>query len=310
MARAIWSGVLTFGLVSVPVELYTATEAHEPTFHQFQKGTSDRIRYKRVNERTGREVDFGNIAKGAEVGRGRYVMLEQQELESVAPGRSRSMEIDKFVELDEIDPIYFAKAYYLGPANEETKKIYALLRDAMAQSNRAALAAFVMRNKEYLATIRADGDVLVLETMYFADEIRDPHDEVRYLPGRIKLRPNELEMAQQLIASMSGKWEPAAYRDTYAERVQQLIKAKKDDKEYEPAPEAPAATEAGDLLEALRRSVESAKKGGGSARKSTPRKSASRKTATRKSTARKSTARKSTARKTAAARKSGGRSAA
>jgi DNA end-binding protein Ku len=305
MARAIWSGVLTFGLVSVPVELYTATQPHEPTFHQFQKGTSDRIRYKRVNERTGREVDYDTIAKGADVGRGRYVMIEQEELESVAPGRSRSMEIDNFVELDDVDPIYFAKAYYLGPANEETKKTYALLRDAMAQSNRAAVASFVMRNKQYLATIRADGDVLVLETMYFADEIRDPHAEVRYLPGRVKLQPNELQMAEQLITSMSGKWRPADYRDTYADRVQELIKSKQNDKEYEPAPEAPSATGAGDLLEALRRSVESAKKGGSR----TTRKSAPTKTAARKTTARKTTARKTTARKTAA-RKTPGKTAA
>src|SRR4051812_23404499 len=154
MARAIWSGVMSFGLVTVPIEVYSATEAHEPTFHQFEKGTNDRIRYQRVNERTGKEVDYGDIVKGADVGRDRYVMLDQDELDSVAPGRSRTMEIETFVDLDDIDPIHFAKTYYLGPKGEETKKTYALLRDAMAQTNRAAIARFVMRNKEYLGAIR------------------------------------------------------------------------------------------------------------------------------------------------------------
>src|SRR5436189_5721519 len=119
MARAIWSGVMSFGLVTVPVEVYSATQAHEPTFHQFQKNTGDRIRYKRVNERTGREVDYADIVKGADVGRGRYVMLDQDELDAVAPGRSRSMDIASFVDLDEIDPIHFAKTYYLGPRGAE-----------------------------------------------------------------------------------------------------------------------------------------------------------------------------------------------
>ena len=154
MARAIWSGVLTFGLVSVPVELYSATEAHGPVFHQFEKGTADRIRYQRVNERTTDEVEYSNIVKGAETGGGHYVMLDQDELDSVAPGRSRSMEIRTFVDLDDIDPIYFNKTYYLGPGSEETGKVYALLRAAMGDSDKAAIASFVMRGKEYLAAVR------------------------------------------------------------------------------------------------------------------------------------------------------------
>jgi DNA end-binding protein Ku len=301
MARAIWSGVLSFGLVTVPIELYSATQAHEPTFHQFQKNTNDRIRYKRVNERTGREVDYENIVKGAEVGRGRYVMIEQDELDAVAPGRSRSMEIATFVDLDEIDPIHFAKTYYLGPRGAETKKTYALLREAMAQTNRAAIASFVMRSKEYLAAIRADGDLLVLETMFFADEIRNPREEISDLPGKTKPRPNELKMAKQLINSMTGTWRAADYRDTYTDRVKQLIKAKKTNKDYEPAPEAPEATDAVDLMAALRQSVDAAKKPGSrqtTAGKTTARKTAARKT-TRKATARKAPAKKATARKSA-----------
>jgi DNA end-binding protein Ku len=326
MARAIWSGVLSFGLVAVPVEIYSATEAHEPTFHQFEKGTKDRIRYQRVNERTGKEVDYGDIVKGAEVGRKKYVMIEQDELDAVAPGRSRSLEISTFVDLDEIDPIHFAKSYYLGPNGDEAKKPYALLRDAMARTNRAAIASFVMRGKEYLAAIRSDRDVLVLETMFFLDEIRTPKDEIDSLPGRVKPAPAELRMATQLIESMTGPWQPGRYRDTYTDRVNELIRAKARNKDYEPAEEAPAATNVVDLTEALRASVEAARRGGrakkttakkstaqkstakkstakkSTAKKSTPKKSTPKKSTAKKSTAKKSTAKKSTAKKTAAAR--------
>jgi DNA end-binding protein Ku len=203
MARAIWSGAMTFGLASVPVQVYSATEAHEPVFHQFEKGTSDRIRYQRVNERTGAEVEYSDVVKGASVGGGKYVMLDADELEAVAPGRSRSLEIQTFVDLEEIDPIYFSKTYFLGPRGDETKKTYALLRDAMANSNKAAIASFVMRSKEYLAAVRADGDLLVLETLFFADEIRDPHHEIDNIPSRVKVSPKELRMAGQLIDAMS-----------------------------------------------------------------------------------------------------------
>jgi len=312
MARAIWSGVMSFGLVSVPIEIYSATEAHEPTFHQFEKGTKDRIRYQRVNERTGKEVDYGDIVKGAEVGRNKYVMIDQDELDSVAPGRSRSLEILTFVDLDEIDPIHFAKTYFLGPNGDEAKKPYALLRDAMAKANRAAIASFVMRGKEYLAAVRADGDVLALETMFFADEIRNPKDEIGNLPGKIKLSPQELKMAGQLIESMAGDWDPKQYRDTYTDRVNKLIQAKAKNKTYEQAEEAPSATNVVDLTEALRASLGAAKKGGAKkggakktaakkapAKKTAAKKAPAKKTAAKKAPAKKSTAKKSTAKKTA-----------
>jgi DNA end-binding protein Ku len=307
MARAIWSGVMSFGLVSVPVEIYSATEAHEPSFHQFERGTNDRIRYQRVNERTGKEVDYGDIVKGAEVSRGKYVMIEQDELDAVAPGRSRSLEIQRFVDLDEIDPIHFAKSYYLGPNGDEAKKPYALLRDAMARANRGAIASFVMRGKEYLATVRADKDVLVLETMFFADEIRDPKDEIGNVPSRVKVSPQELKMAGQLIESMAGPWNPKDYRDTYTDRVNRLIRAKAKNKTYEPADEAPQATNVVDLTEALRASVDAARKGGRSgstksttAKSTTAKKTTATKTAAKKSTGRKTAAKKTTAKKTTA----------
>jgi DNA end-binding protein Ku len=259
VARAIWSGVLTFGLVSVPVELYSATETHGPVFHQFEKGTADRIRYQRVNERTTDEVGYSDVVKGADTGGGQYVMLAQEELDSVAPGRSRSMEIRTFVDLDDIDPIYFNKTYYLGPGGEDTAKVYALLRTAMGDSDKAAIASFVMRGKEYLAAVRADGDLLVLETLFFADEVREPHQQISNLPGRVKLTRPELRMARQLIESMAGPWQPSDYRDTYTDRVNDLIEAKKNDDEFQAADEAPPGTAVVDLTEALRASVEAAK---------------------------------------------------
>jgi DNA end-binding protein Ku len=269
VARPIWTGAITFGLVSVPVAMYSATHEHEVSFHQFQKGTADRIRNRRVNERTGDEVDYDDIVKGADVGGGDYVMLDQDELDAVAPGRSRSLDIHRFVDLDEIDPIYYQKTYYLGPGSDETTKVYALLRDAMADANRAAIGTLVMRGKEYLTAIRPDGDLLVLQTMYFADEVRDPKEQIDELPGRNRAKPAELHMATQLIDSMSGRWKPDDFRDTYTERVNELIEAKKAGKEVTAAQAAPEPTDAGNLLEVLRRSVEAAKKsrdpaGGGS----------------------------------------------
>ena len=310
MARAIWSGVLSFGLVAVPVQLYSATEAHEPTFHQFEKGTPDRIRYQRVNERTGKEVEYSDIVKGADTGGGHYVMLDQDELDSVAPGRSRSLDIDRFVDLDDIDPIYFNKTYFLAPANDETKKTYALLRDALARTNRVAVASFVMRGKEYLAAIRADGDLLVLETMFFADEVREPRDAINDLPGKVNLRPQELKMAEQLIDSMSGKWEPGDFRDSYTDRVNALIEAKKNDEEFEVADEAPDATNVVDLMDALRASAEAAKKGRRAAAKRPTKKTTAKKTTAKKTTAKKAAAKRSAAKTSAkktSANKSSGR---
>ena len=170
MARSIWTGSLSFGLVNVPVKLYSATHEHEVSFHQFQKGTSSRIRYKRVNEDTGDEVDFEDIVKGAEIDDGRYVIITPEELESVEPGKSRTIDITDFVDAAEIDPIYFQKSYYLGPADDTAKKAYALLAHAMEKAERIGIATFVMRDKQYLAAIRPHDGLLLLETMFFADE--------------------------------------------------------------------------------------------------------------------------------------------
>lgn len=257
MARAIWTGYISFGLVSIPVGLYTATDEHEVDFHQFQRGTSDRIRYKRVNERTGREVDYDEIVKGHDIGGGEHVIVEPEELDEIAPGRSRALTIDGFVDLAEIDPIHFQKSYYLAPADQDNASSYALLRDALADSNRVGIASFVMRNKEYLAAIRASDRVLVLETMYFADEIRDPTTMFDDLPKKSRGR-KQLGMATDLIDAMTVSWDPAAYRDTYTERVEDLIEAKRKG-ESVVAESAPEEGEVTDLLSALERSVDEAR---------------------------------------------------
>jgi DNA end-binding protein Ku len=306
MARPIWTGVISFGLVSVPVALHSATKEHDVSFHQFEKGTKDRIRYQRVNERTGKEVDYKDIVRGAEVGDGKYVMIEPEELDAVAPGRSRSLDIHAFVDLDEIDPIYFQKSYYLAPGSDETAKTYALLRDAMEQANRAAIGTLVMRGREYLTAIRPDNDVLVLETMFFADEVRDPKDQVDRIP-RAKPRPEELKMAGQLIDSMAGPWKPKDYRDTYTDRVKDLVNAKRKGAEVTVAEEAPEPTNVVDLTEALRASVEAARqrRAGGTARSSAAKKSAAKKAPARKAAAKKAPAKKAATKKAATKAQSG-----
>jgi DNA end-binding protein Ku len=258
MARAIWTGSVAFGLVNVPVGLYAGTEDRTVHFNQFQEGTSDRIRYKRVNERTGREVDRARIVRGHEVGDGDYVLLSDEELEAVEPGRSRTVEITDFVDLDEIDPVYFQKSYYLGPQGEAAVRPYALLHRAMADTGKAGIATFVMHGKQYLAAIRAaEPGVLVLETMYFADEVRDPADEIDGLPDGEKFHGRELTTAKQLIEAMTTTWDPANYHDTYREQVEDLIERKQRGEEI--VTEGDGAQEESnvvDLMDALRRSAE------------------------------------------------------
>lgn len=296
MARSIWSGFLSFGLVSIPVRLYSATQEHEVDFHQFERGTSDRIRYKRVNERTGDEVEYDDIVKGHEVSGGEYVIVEKDELEEIAPGRSRALEIEQFVELAEIDPIHFQKSYYLGPGGDDNDTSYALLRTALQKTDRAAVAKFVMRGKEYLACVRASGQVLVLETMYFADEIRDPAKELGDLP-KAASKGKQLDMAVDLIEAMTEEWKPKQYRDTYTERVEELVEAKRKGEEVV-TESAPAATGVTDLLTALQDSVAAAKKG---RRKAPAKKTAAKKAPAKKAAAKKSTAKKSSAKKKSAA---------
>jgi DNA end-binding protein Ku len=212
-----------------------------------------------VNERTGREVDYSDIVNGREVD-GDLVVVEPDELDAIAPGRSRTIEIVTFVDLGDIDPIFFQKTYWLAPAGDNDRP-YALLREAMTRSNRAGIATFVMRGKEYLTAIRADEGVLALETLYFADEVRDPAEHLDNLPGRVTARGKEMEMAANLIESMSGEWRPEDYRDSYRDRVEKLIRDKHAGREIVEEAEPSEPTEMADLVAALERSIEAARTG-------------------------------------------------
>ncbi|MFD9736455.1 Ku protein [Umezawaea sp. NPDC059074] len=260
MARAIWSGAISFGLVTIPVALYSATHDHTVHFNQFERGTSDRIRYQRINERTGEEVDYSDVVKGHDVGGGEYVVVEQEELDDIAPGRSRTIDIDTFVDLAEIDPVHFQKSYWLGPAKAEYARPYRLLVKAMAKTGKAGIATFVMRGKQYLTALHADGDLLALETLFFADEIRDPADVLDELPSGDRAKPREVAMATALIESMSGPWRPEDFHDTYTAKVEKLVRRKQAGKKTITAEEPPDPTEVVDLMEALRRSVEGTRK--------------------------------------------------
>ncbi|WP_331743256.1 Ku protein (plasmid) [Streptomyces sp. NBC_00868] len=260
MARPVWAGVLSFGLVSLPVGLYTATDSHTIHFHQLQRGTADRIRNRRVNERTGKEVDLGDIVKGFDAGE-EYVLVEPSELDEIAPGRSQSLDIAGFVDLAEVDPIFFDKTYYLGPRGKEYGKVYALLQKALAEANRAGVATFVMRGREYLVALKADDalGILTVHTLHWADEIRDPGKDIPDLPGSTKLSEQEMKMAEQLISALAMDWDPAAFSDTFQEKVATLIEAKKAGESVEKAEPPAKATGAVDLMEALRASVERAR---------------------------------------------------
>ncbi|ARE79504.1 Ku protein (plasmid) [Streptomyces sp. Sge12] len=257
MARPVWAGNFSFGLVSLPVGLYTATDSHTIHFHQLQRGTGDRIRNRRVNERTGDEVDLSDIVKGYDTG-GEYVLVEPKELDEIAPGRSRSLEIAGFVDLAEVDPIFFDKTYYLGPRGAEYGKVYSLLEQALAKTGKAGIATFVMRQHEYLVALKAENGLLTLHTLHWADEIRDPRKEIDNLPGKAKASAKELTMAEQLIEALTMEWDPEQFHDTFQEKVAAMIESKQAGETVEKA-EAPAApTGVVDLMETLRASVERA----------------------------------------------------
>ncbi|MGW6785119.1 non-homologous end joining protein Ku [Streptomyces sp. NPDC054987] len=264
MARPVWTGVLSFGLVAIPIGIYTATDSHTTHFHQLQRGTSDRIRNRRVNERTGEEVDLDDIVKGYDTGE-EYVLVEPAELDDIAPGRSKTLEISGFVDLAEIDPIFFDRTYYVGPKGKEYSKVYALLEKALAKAERAGVATFVMRGREYLVALKAEDGILTLHTLHWADEIRDPREEVPDLPaasGRGTGSSREMKMAEQLITALGMRWDPEEFRDTYQDKVSALIKAKGAGETVEKAEAAAEATNVVDLTEALRASVERARGGG------------------------------------------------
>lgn len=304
MPQAVWVGQLSFGLVNIPVRLYTATTPRRVRFHQYEAGTGRRIRYRRVAEGPApddtvwpgddaesrpdgppeaegvseeseqawdapgerddsdgeAEVPWEEIVKGYEVEPGRLVKVEPEELESIAPERSRVLEVEQFVDLSEIDPVFFEKSYYMVPQRETaTQRPYWLLYRAMEEAGVVAIGRFVMRTKEYLVAVRPAEHVLMLETLFYADEVRDPKEV--WMPAIDEPSQRELGLAQQFLESLSGQWEPARHRDEHRERLLDLIHSKAGTAIATPeidegAPVSPAI----DLMEALRASVEAAKR--------------------------------------------------
>jgi DNA end-binding protein Ku len=263
MARAIWSGAINFGLVSVPVKLHAAVKQKDISFHQVDQKSGSRIRYKRVSEKTGREVPYEQIAKGYEVDKDEYVVLEPKELEKIDPEATHTIDIEDFVDLDEIDPIYYEHTYFLA-AGTGGDKAYALLRDAMERANKVAIGRVVIRTKQYLAAIRPYEKGLALETMYYPDEIVDIGDID--IPRSQKLTDRERKMAQQLIGSMSTEFDPDRYHDEYRKRVLDMINKKAKGKTITIEERAEETPKVVDLIDALKKSVEGS---GGSKKRTT-----------------------------------------
>lgn len=260
MARAIWSGSISFGLLNVPVKLYSAVARRNIALREIRDSDSARIKHRRVAEGTDEEVPYENIVKAYEITPGQYVPLSKDEMSSLAPEKTRAIEVQDFVDLDEIDPIYFDSPYYLGPA-EGAEKAYALLAKAMESSGKVAIARFVFRNKEHLAALRTNGGVLTLTTMRFADEVVPTSELEEVLPEKApKVAKREQEMAEQLIDSLSTDFDPSAYRDEHREQLLALIERKAEGKEIVASDaEAPQATKAPDLMAALEESIAAVK---------------------------------------------------
>jgi DNA end-binding protein Ku len=265
MARAIWSGSISFGLLNVPVRMYSAVARRNIALREIRESDSARIKHRRVAEGTDEEVPYDEIIKAYELTPGQYVPLTKDEMAALAPEKTRAIDVQDFVDLDEIDPMYFDSPYYLGPA-DGAEKAYGLLAKAMKASGKVAIARFVLRNKEHLAAIRSDGNVLTLTTMRFADEVV-PVDELEILPDKAqKPAKREQAMAEQLIESLSTDFEPASYHDEYREQLLALIERKAEGKEIVASEaEAPKATKAPDLMAALEESIAAAQ--GGEAKK-------------------------------------------
>jgi len=257
MARVIWSGSISFGLLNVPVKLYSAVARRGISLREIRESDGARIRHRRVAEGTDEEVPYESIVKAFEIAPDRYVPLSKDELASLDPKKSRAIEVQDFVDLGEIDPIYFDSPYYLGPA-DGAEKAYSLLARAMEGSGKVAIARFVFRNKEHLAAIRPADGVLTLTTMRFADEVVPPSELEDLLPAeKPKVAKREVEMAEKLIDSLTRSFDPGAYRDEYREELLAMIERKAEGKELVEAPggEEREATKAPDLMAALEESI-------------------------------------------------------
>jgi len=312
--RAIWKGAVSFGLISIPVRLFRATEERDVSFHQVRRSDGSRIKYKRVAAADGEEVQYADIAKGYELPGGETVILTDDDLADLPLTTSRSIEVDAFVPLEQVDPIYFERSYYLEPEGNQALKPYALLRDALERSGRVAIVKVALRRREQLATLRVRDGVFVLETMLWPDEIRPP--EFEFLDEDVTVRPQELAMAESLIESLAGDFDPTQYTDAYREAVEAVVTSKVEGRDVvsPPGVDTREGGEVLDLMAALRASVAAAKKARGAegdkvdgaegaaspAKKSTGKKAPAKKAAAGKSPAKKAPAKKPAARKKSA----------
>lgn len=258
MARPVWSGTISFGLVSIPVKLFNAVRRQSVSFNQLDERNMSRIRYRKVNDETGEEVTDEHIVKGYEISKGRYVIVDPAELEPFMPVATKAVELEEFVDLAEIDPVYFDAAYHLAP--DGPPKPYVLLARAMEASGKVAIGRFVMRNKQYTAAIRADEGRLIMSTLAYADEVVDP-STIDALDGldEVEVSKKEIAMAESLVASLAAEFEPEKYHDEYREEVMALIQMKADGEEFEVPETAAEKPKVVDIMAALEASVAAAK---------------------------------------------------
>lgn len=297
MPRGLWKGAISFGLVTIPVKLYSATEEKDVTFHQVRRSDGSRIKYKRVAAVDGEEVAYGDIAKGYELSSGETVVLTDEDFKDLPLTTSKAIDVLQFVPLEEVDPIYFAKSYYLEPDKAGTKP-YVLLRDALEKSGKVAIVKVALRNRESLATLRVRDGVFVLETMLWPDEVRTAQFD--FLEEDVEVRPQELAMAGSLIETLSGEFDPSQFTDSYREALQAVIDAKIEGREVvQPESAQPSSGTVVDLMAALRASVEAAKKTQAPAAKKDEEPKATKKAGAKKATAKKAPAKKAATQKSA-----------
>jgi DNA end-binding protein Ku len=262
MARPVWNGTISFGLVAIPVKLYHAVRKQSVSFNQLDDRTMSRIKYKKVSALDGEEVPDDHIVKGFEVSKDRYVVVDPDELEPFIPSATKTVELEEFVDLEEIDPVYYDNAYYVAPGTNP--KPYVLLASAMEEAGKVAIGRFVMRNKQFTAAIRAEGGRLIMSTLAYADELVDPStiEELQGLDD-VEVSGKEVAMAESLVDSLTAAFEPEKYRDEYREQVVDLIQIKASGQEFE-VPEAVAEKpKVVDLMAALEASVAQAKQARG-----------------------------------------------
>jgi DNA end-binding protein Ku len=282
MARAVWSGTVSFGLVNVPVKAFTAVRDHDVHFHRVVEGTATRVRNKQVNEETGREVPSEKIEMGYELDSGNYVTFDPKEIEDLRPRSTRSIEVSDFVPLVEIDPMFYERTYWLAPDGDEAEAAYGLLLAAMVDQERVAIGTVVMRTKQYLAAVRPVEGALAMSTMRFADEVVD-RSTIDAIPKKVaEPTPKQLKLATQFIDALAADWDPERYRDDFTEELRDIIKrkAKGEEIEVQEAVQPGGEAEVVDLMEVLQASVDAARKGGRvKSRKASSSRPASKRTA-------------------------------